>query len=300
MRFYIISLVIFFLLVRLASGDESDFISKYLDGQIELPSGADWRQYYILTAKDDTPSQLVALLRNHEKKDQWENAIQALGTLASNPSGDVPLGWITEITESWERSSELNDDEQLNLLEMAYSAVAYEGSTEAFQFLVTRAHEDFWNDKEMPSSVEVMSDPRSERKITARSRALLAIAKHPSAEAEKFSREAYGDPSFGEDYLQAQLESNFRMRSTWLNAHKQRMEAYELNQLEQLPVSEVPAVVEVAEEVSQPEPPAEEPTKVATPEPTEEPTDQSSQWWLWLIGALVVVGGVGLIARRKS
>lgn len=37
------------------------------------------------------------------------------------------------------------------------------------------------------------------------------------------------------------------------------------------------------------------PLKVA-----EEAAEKSSNWWLWLIGAVVAIGGIGLIARRKS
>ncbi|MDQ8208248.1 hypothetical protein QEH52_12060 [Coraliomargarita sp. SDUM461003] len=41
--------------------------------------------------------------------------------------------------------------------------------------------------------------------------------------------------------------------------------------------------------------------EVETPtEPIEEPTEPSSNWWLWLIGVLVVVGGLGLVLRRKN
>lgn len=35
-------------------------------------------------------------------------------------------------------------------------------------------------------------------------------------------------------------------------------------------------------------------------ESTEEAIEQSSNWWLWIIGALVVIGGLGLVLRRKS
>jgi|GEM_PF-3211237 hypothetical protein len=38
-----------------------------------------------------------------------------------------------------------------------------------------------------------------------------------------------------------------------------------------------------------------EPVKV-----TEETTQESSQWWLWLVGALVVFGGLVVVVRRKS
>lgn len=43
----------------------------------------------------------------------------------------------------------------------------------------------------------------------------------------------------------------------------------------------------------------EEPIKVVTPEPSEEPIEKSSNWWLWLIGAAVFVGGVLMFRRKK-
>lgn len=71
-------------------------------------------------------------------------------------------------------------------------------------------------------------------------------------------------------------------------------------------VAETPAtppaseVEEEAQESTASEPAAEESAEVTTDEPSEEPTDQSPQWWLWLIGVLVIVGGLGLVLRRKS
>lgn len=53
--------------------------------------------------------------------------------------------------------------------------------------------------------------------------------------------------------------------------------------------------VRSGEEVTSPEP-----AEVETPKPSEEPAEQSSNWWLWLIGAVVVVGGIALVVRRKS
>ena len=63
---------------------------------------------------------------------------------------------------------------------------------------------------------------------------------------------------------------------------------------------EVSEVVEVVEEASAPDLAIKESAEVVTVEPSEEPAEQSSNWWLWLIGAVVVVGGIGLVARRKS
>lgn len=62
-------------------------------------------------------------------------------------------------------------------------------------------------------------------------------------------------------------------------------------------------VVEVAEtvEVTAPEPAIEEePAEVAVADPVQEDVEQSSNWWLWLIGLLVAVGGLAVVVRRKS
>ena len=62
----------------------------------------------------------------------------------------------------------------------------------------------------------------------------------------------------------------------------------------------VPEVEEIVQEVTQPELTKKEPVEVAPVEVDEKNPGQSSQWWLWLIGLLVVVGGLVVVVRRKS
>lgn len=52
-------------------------------------------------------------------------------------------------------------------------------------------------------------------------------------------------------------------------------------------------------EVTAPEPVIDEPAKVVVAEPVEEDVEQSSNWWLWLIGAVVVVGAVFALRSNK-
>ena len=61
----------------------------------------------------------------------------------------------------------------------------------------------------------------------------------------------------------------------------------------------VSEISEVIEEVIAPEPVIEEPAEVVVAEPIGEDIEQSSNWWLWLIGAVVVVGGVFVLCSRK-
>jgi len=59
-------------------------------------------------------------------------------------------------------------------------------------------------------------------------------------------------------------------------------------------------VVEVTEESTTPEVATDKLVKVAAPGSSEEPVEQPSDWWLWLVGALVVLGGLAVVVRRKS
>lgn len=67
--------------------------------------------------------------------------------------------------------------------------------------------------------------------------------------------------------------------------------------METLNVEEVAEVVE--EIAAAPEPTIEKPVKVVVSEPTEKDIEQSSNWWLWLIGLVVIVGGVFVLRSKK-
>jgi hypothetical protein len=57
---------------------------------------------------------------------------------------------------------------------------------------------------------------------------------------------------------------------------------------------------EVTEEAAAPKQAIEEPAEVVIAQPIEKNVEPSSNWWLWIIGAVVIVGGLGLVLRRKS
>lgn len=76
--------------------------------------------------------------------------------------------------------------------------------------------------------------------------------------------------------------------------------------VEVAPAPVVEEVAEVIEEVTAPEPATKEPAELVVTEPIQEDVEQSPNWtawladrWLWLIGAVVVVGGVFLLRPRK-
>jgi hypothetical protein len=66
------------------------------------------------------------------------------------------------------------------------------------------------------------------------------------------------------------------------------------------PIVEDSEPVAKSEEIYEEEPVEAVFDEVEKTKASEEPTEQSSNWWLWLIGAVVVVGGIGLALRRKS
>ena len=62
----------------------------------------------------------------------------------------------------------------------------------------------------------------------------------------------------------------------------------------------VPTSNEEPEALPTVEPEVKESAELKPVEVAEEIAEQSSLWWLWLVGALVVVGGLVVVVRRKS
>lgn len=83
-----------------------------------------------------------------------------------------------------------------------------------------------------------------------------------------------------------------------ISSYKKRREGKEVESAAP-PSADAVEVMETFQSIEEITPP-EEATEVVTAEPTEDPAEKASNWWLWLIGAVVVVGGVGLGVRRKG
>ncbi|NBB79541.1 MAG: hypothetical protein GVY36_08870 [Verrucomicrobia bacterium] len=99
---------------------------------------------------------------------------------------------------------------------------------------------------------------------------------------------------------------------TSIKSNRQLNVSYDMPELlEGVPeFTEVPEVEPVIVKVGQPEPvieekatsepESEEAAERVVTEPIEEDVELSSNWWLWLISAVVVFGGLGLVLRRKN
>ena len=305
-------------------GEESAFIDQYLAREVEVDYPylrTHSSEYYIFAAQENTPEQLLSLLSNENYKADWPKIIHVLGTLSADEESDVPLIEMRRVAAEWETSSNLSEQERLQYLEKAYSALANEGSEESLDFLKLRTQREFWEGRMLPKGTYSISHSnRKGQEITARSEAILAIGKHPLEAAERYLKDLYGNPDFHDDeVLRERLESQFRMRSTWMNLHQKRLRAFETRTklagqiaqpakdttvraavAENLATPSAPEIIQEIEEATPPELVIEGTAEVAPVEVAEETTEQSSQWWLWLVGAVVVVGGLGLVLRRKN
>jgi hypothetical protein len=312
---------LFLLLLPLAISfaDGPAFIDQYLKGKIhvdypyQITHGS---EYTVFAAKEDTVEQLLPLLDDVNYKAKWPHIISMLGTLSVGY--DVPLAPMIKATEGWENSPTLNPKEKLKYIEKAYWALALEGSKESLDFLKERTQEEFWQGREMPTYTEVIDHSDAPPLVfNARSEAILAIGTHPLEAAERFLEKLHVDPGFYNDtVLRKRIESQLRMRASWMRQYEKRVRAFKVKRelSGESPSSEIskqaipdispapstPEVEEVAQKSTAPEPATVKSSEVKTAEPIEGPVEQSSNWWLWLIGAVVVVGGLGLVLRRKS
>lgn len=295
--------------------EEVPFIEQYLDRSVKIESESkSTHAYYILAAQEDTPQELLNLLNDQSQSSRWEDAMFALGVIAGGDSEVVSLETLVNIADRYENIN-ASSSEQLDLVEKAYWALAYQGSQESLAILKERASESYWNNRKLPSATEAISDPYTERVVTARAKAIMAIGFHPTPEAKGYLNRIKNESEFSNDkVLKEEIDSALALRSFAVSSHEERIKAYQVRNLGQQqtvelveePSAEIPAhppapeAVQVVEEVTPPEPAKEEPAEVVTVEVAEETAEQSSNWWLWLIGALVVVGGLGLVLRRKN
>ena len=164
------------------------------------------------------------------------------------------------------------------------------------------------------SSETADAPDRPVRRTTAQTFAISAISQHPSPAAGDYLRSLLNAPRFAENELLLDwTRASLKQRENRLAAHEKRQEAQRIKDTRnessariEGPVEEIPAtspapeVEETVQEVTAPKPATEEPDEITPVKMAEESPEQSSQWWLWLVGALVVVGGLGMLLRRKS
>ena len=154
----------------------------------------------------------------------------------------------------------------------------------------------------MVNLLEVSPDDSIKSKIVWRLRDEILTGKlELDPEIEELLR-SYAD---GGEYFDSELRRASALTLRQANELKEKAtakasaEVIAQNILEIPPAPPIEEIAEVIEEIKQPDPAIEEPTEVVVDEPIGEDVEQSSNWWLWLIGAVVIVGGIVWILRRK-
>lgn len=319
-RAILILAVSFIVSVELAAETNEYDLEGYLNQSYQVTNQKlSGLEYYIVASRPETLKEGFEYL-SAESVDLLERsrAFSIIGTvLAAYPSDDYNAQietFVREVEDSYQET------DSFSIIHHTYAALAQMGTKQSLNMLQERASFEFWEDRKIPSITGAFSDrPNEPFTENAQSVAISQLGEHPLPEAEKLLKELAAQERFMNDPVLQRLESIetalFKKKESDEYRRNRIAEALELKKSifgtaaatkTKEPIVEVPAtppapdVEEGAQEVTQLEPAKEETVEVDTPETIEEPAEQSSPWWLWLVGALVVVGGLGLVLRRKS
>lgn len=270
--------------------------------------------YYILVSETEMVTKLVSMIQEGSSGNRGRNALIALANILGGDHSLLPFSKVASIVEDVESK----EPQRATLLPLAYQIAAFYNTDESLSFLVERTTEEFWAERGMPTYEWTVPDApgRSNTLETAQTIAISAVAKHPSPKAEVYLNSLLSDPEYsGDELLFNWINNALKRRYEYhLLSYERRQEAQQIkdsrNQTdanrEEPPVVEVapdPPVKEFAEVIeggAAPEPVTEEPAEVVAAEPVGEEIERSPDWWLWLVGVVVVVVCTGLVLRRKS
>lgn len=275
--------------------------------------------FIILNYDQEIINGIFRILENPKYINHWKAAYIDLRRIASAAQNEVSFDRLSKTVESIEKSEAIDADDKVYLLRMGYNAIARHRNDSALEFLRIRTQFDFWEEKEASKTVYTSHGAGSEGILkTGQTEAISALDEIQTEEAYTLLKSLIADERYsGEPHLLLTLRSSLEYGWEASASRLQTIQAEYAKRLElrgasapaediDEPVAEIPPTspaeekAETAEEATASEPGTEEPAGADTPEPSEEPAGQSSQSWLWLIGTVVVVGGIGLIARRKS
>lgn len=268
--------------------------------------------FIVLNYDDLVIEGIYRILERNEYQEHWKQAFRALRRIATANPEALDYNRLTTQIIRIEDSDNIDNDTKIDFLALGYTAVARHRNHEALEFLKTRGEFDFWKDNNISRIVHYSHGAGSEGLLeTAQAEAISALDEIQSDEAYALLKSLLADIRYSDKphllrALSASLEyggwdaSASRLQTIQVEyAKRQELRGASVSvEVIEKPAAEVPAVAEVVEEVAAPELAIEEAREAA--EPTEEDVEQPSNWWLWLIGVVVIVGGIGLIARRKS
>lgn len=277
--------------------------------------------FIILNYDKEVVDGIFSILENEQQQEHWKQAYRSLRRIATAAPEFVAYERLIEQIQKVEKTDTIDDEMKIDLLMLGYPAVARHRNDQAFEFIKTRTDFEFWEGKEINKTVYNSHGAGSGGILqTGQSMAINALSELQTEEAYAllqflFSEERYISKPHLNILLSGILEyggweaSAGRLKTIQAEYAK-RLELREETAFSQAiaepsvaPSDHLPAlnIKEPAQESTAPEPTIEEPAEVVVAEPIEEePIEQSSNWWLWFIGTVVVVGGIILFIRSRN
>ena len=273
--------------------------------------------FIILNYDQNVIDGIWRILENPEQQKYWKHAFINLRRIASAEADQINFDRLTDSVEGIEQSETINSNDKVYLLRMGYNAIARQRNDSALEFLRNRTKFDFWQGKGISKTVYNSHGAGSEGILkSGQTEAISALDEIQTEEAYKLLQALAVDPKYIEEphlflTLRSSIEYGWEASAGRLKTiqteYAKRLELRGKSSpvpLIKEPAVEIPtppaAVVETTEELPTVENEIKEPAEVKPVEVTEETSEESSQWWLWLIGALVVLGGLAVVVRRKS
>tara|TARA_B100000614_G_C14521487_1_gene482760 strand:- start:124 stop:1071 length:948 start_codon:yes stop_codon:yes gene_type:complete len=280
--------------------------------EVEDSKFRDPSYYYILVVEPEMMPNLVSLIFENGSETKTTRALVALANILGGDNTLLPFDQVTRIVDHIESQAAVTPSK----LSLAYQIVAFYGTKESLEYLKARTTKEFWTEQGMPTFESYAPDApeRSSKVKTAQTIAISAVGQHPSNEVEKYLRSFLKNAIYTEDELLANwINNSLKRRYEYhLTAFERRQEAQKIKDARnqsssriteptEPPASHsVPKAEETTRDPNVPEPETEQPAEVKTPDTSKEKPEQSSQWWLWLVGILVVFGGGALSFRPKN
>lgn len=307
---------------------QPDYVAPPYENALRVVKhGPSFHEGVVLSYDEQSIDELKNLVfeENTKYRNVRSSSMHALGVIHSVDPDAVSFDELSNLISEVERSASLSEGIKVDILSGGYMGMSYSKDSQAYDFLVTRATGELWAEDEMPAVRYINSHEHEHENghghtheegfiTTAQSDAIRALSGINDPRIASVLEKLRKETSEDKDYIHHAIPSGFySKRDQHFEQLREAAYAKRLASLgitktsEELVAEEVPAsaplvaeIPEVIEEVTAPEPAIEELAEVVVTELIEEDVEQSSNWWLWLVGLLVVVGAIGLAVRRKS
>lgn len=271
--------------------------------------------FIVLNYNEEVIAGVYGLLESREFQEHWEQGFRTLRRIATADPSSIDIGRLMRRVEFIEQTDEIEDEEKVDLLSLAYPSIARCRNDSAYQFLKSRSEFDFWEGNEISKTVYTSHDAGSSGWLkTGQTQAISALDELQTEEAHALLKSFFEDERYA-----SQPHLNLTLRSSleygW-ESSRLRLQTIEREYAKRLEIRSASAPIQVADEPLEPDEeqtPADESSSeasalkseepivtISTPaEPVEDAPEQSSHWWLWLIGGLLIFGGLVGVIRRK-